>query len=112
MDLLLSITDGMARTTVEAVYNDVRHPTYGKIDDKDNFNWKSPLVTTWHEQHLDSTSAQTNEDNWTKYYTNHNTQQNVHCKHIMDEAEWNLGLHAWGNDYNGQNAWTKVELLI
>ena len=94
MDLLLSITDGMTKTTVESVYNNVRYPTYGGIADKNNFNWKSPLVTTWHERHLDAANAQTKKDNWNKYYFNHNTQQNVHRKHIMDEAKWNLGLHA------------------
>ena len=111
MDLLLSITDRMAKTTLELVYSNVRYPTYSGITDKDNFDWKSPLVTSWQADNLDVADPQAQEDNWNKYYSNHKSVRNVYRKHVIYEAEWNLGLHAWGSNYEGRNAWSKVELL-
>ena len=111
MDLLLLITDGMANTTVELAYQSVRYPKYQGIVDKDNFDWKSPLVTSWQEDNLDNTDPKVSEDNWSKYYSNNNSFKNDYNKHIIFETKWNLGLHACGSNYKGRNAWSRVKSL-
>ena len=96
--------EGLATTAVELAYQSVRYPKYHGIVDKDNFDWKSPLVTSWQEDNLDNTDPKVSEDNWSKYYSNHNSVKNVYCKHVMYETKWNLGLLAWGSNYEGRNA--------
>ena len=108
-NLILTISNQVAKTTVQETYRSVVNPVFTDINDRDDFNWKSPLVKIWQEDNLDDANHTVLLKNWKAYYES--TTKYYH-QHVLLEVKWNLGIPIWGSDYNGRNAWPLMKHLI
>ena len=108
-NLILTMVKGEAKARVQEVFAAVLEPTFTVIGDKDNFDWKSPIVKHWQKNNLKNTDATACLKNWKDYY---NATTDQYKKHVHQEIEWNLGLLIWGTDYDGRTAWIKVKQMI